>query len=352
MTIPGTEPVVRDAHGDPARAPGHARSRRVRGSRTRSGRRCRRTGSTSRSTASGRHRSNCCSSTRPTPPSRCSDRARPGGEPHDLPLLARLRTGLAPRLLLRLSRRRPDTICTGAATASSNKVLIDPYARGITHGALGSRRGLRPGRQRRDRRCAASVVDTGDYDWEGDQPLNRPMSETIIYEMHVGGFTRSPTPASQQPGTFARRHREDSLSASRSASRRSSCCPSSSSTQPRVGGTNPVDRRAAAQLLGLQHRRLLRPAQRLLRRAGRRRRMSTNSATWSRRCHRAGIEVILDVVFNHTERGQPPGPDDQLQAARQHASTTTSMPQDRAVLHGLLRLRQHGQLQPPDRRRS
>src|SRR5207237_9879062 len=47
------------------------------------------------------------------------------------------------------------------------------------------------------------VIDTGDYDWEGDRPLNRPMNETIIYETHVRGFTRSPASGCQNPGTFS-----------------------------------------------------------------------------------------------------------------------------------------------------
>ena len=67
--------------------------------------------------------------------------------------------------------------------------------------------------------------------------------------------------------------------------------------------------------------------------------------------HRAGIEVILDVVFNHTERGQPPGADDQLQGPRQRHLLPPG-PGRPAVLHGLHRLRQHGQLQPPGRRQA
>ena len=34
------------------------------------------------------------------------------------------------------------------------------------------------------------VADRGRYDWEGDQPLRRPFAETIIYELHVRGFTQ------------------------------------------------------------------------------------------------------------------------------------------------------------------
>ena len=34
------------------------------------------------------------------------------------------------------------------------------------------------------------VVDSSAYDWEGDTPLRRPSSRTIVYELHVRGFTR------------------------------------------------------------------------------------------------------------------------------------------------------------------
>ena len=49
------------------------------------------------------------------------------------------------------------------------------------------------------------VVDPGAYDWEGDLPLNRPSARTIIYEMHVRGFTRDPSSGLGEAtrGTFA-----------------------------------------------------------------------------------------------------------------------------------------------------
>ncbi len=34
------------------------------------------------------------------------------------------------------------------------------------------------------------VADPRNYDWEGDALVRRPWAETIIYEMHVAGFTR------------------------------------------------------------------------------------------------------------------------------------------------------------------
>ncbi len=79
-----------------------------------------------------------------------------------------------------------------------NKVLIGPYARGISRqlwkraDAVGSRDNLAT-----SMRCA--VVDPSGYDWEGDQPLKRPIHESIIYEMHVGGFTRSPSAGVTHP---------------------------------------------------------------------------------------------------------------------------------------------------------
>jgi isoamylase len=49
------------------------------------------------------------------------------------------------------------------------------------------------------------VVDSSAYDWEGDSPLGRPFAKTIIYEMHVGGFTRHPNSgvAPSKRGTYA-----------------------------------------------------------------------------------------------------------------------------------------------------
>jgi isoamylase len=49
------------------------------------------------------------------------------------------------------------------------------------------------------------VVDASAYDWEGDVPLQRPSSQTIVYEMHVAGFTRHPSSGLPEKtrGTFA-----------------------------------------------------------------------------------------------------------------------------------------------------
>ncbi len=75
----------------------------------------------------------------------------------------------------------------------SAKVLLDPYGRGV---ALPRNYGREAARRQGDNTATAMksvVVDPGTYDWEGDTPLCRPSSRTIIYEMHVRGFTRHPS---------------------------------------------------------------------------------------------------------------------------------------------------------------
>jgi glycogen operon protein len=62
------------------------------------------------------------------------------------------------------------------------------------------------------------------------------------------------------------------------------------------------------QLLGLQHARLLLPEPALRHAAGGRRSRATSSAPWCKALHAAGIEVLLDVVYNHTAEGDETGP--------------------------------------------
>jgi glycogen operon protein len=83
-----------------------------------------------------------------------------------------------------------------------NKVLIDPYAKGNDK-AIWKREDACGEQDNLATSMRSVVIDTRGYDWEGDQPLKRLMSETIIYEMHVRGFTQSPSSCCRYPGTFA-----------------------------------------------------------------------------------------------------------------------------------------------------
>jgi glycogen operon protein len=85
------------------------------------------------------------------------------------------------------------------------KVLVDPYARAVAVPAGYSRlAAVRPGPNVAGA-MKSVVADRRGYDWEGDRPLRHPFSRTIIYELHVGGFTRHPSsgvPAGRR-GTYA-----------------------------------------------------------------------------------------------------------------------------------------------------
>jgi len=86
-----------------------------------------------------------------------------------------------------------------------NKVLLDPYAKCIARPAARSREAARKPGDNAATALKGVVVDPAAYDWEGDELLGRPFAKTIIYEMHVGGFTRHPSSgvAPAKRGTYA-----------------------------------------------------------------------------------------------------------------------------------------------------
>jgi glycogen operon protein len=87
----------------------------------------------------------------------------------------------------------------------SSKVLLDPYGRAV---AVPKNYSRDAGSGHGDNAASAMksvVVDSQAYDWEDDLPLRRPDSRTIIYEMHVKGFTAHPSSgiAESKRGTYA-----------------------------------------------------------------------------------------------------------------------------------------------------
>lgn len=83
-----------------------------------------------------------------------------------------------------------------------NKVLLDPYAKSNCN-AHWSRMDAIGWQDNLATSMRSVVVDIDNYDWEGDEPLRRPMNTTIIYEVHVRGFTQSSSSGCKNPGTFA-----------------------------------------------------------------------------------------------------------------------------------------------------
>jgi len=85
------------------------------------------------------------------------------------------------------------------------KVLLDPYGRAVVVPTGYDRQLARVPGDNAATAMKSVVVDPSDYDWERDLPLCHPSARTIIYEMHVRGFTRHPSSGVAEPqrGTYA-----------------------------------------------------------------------------------------------------------------------------------------------------
>ncbi len=195
------------------------------------------------------------------------------------------------------------------------KLLIDPYARALagelqwTDEVFGYRAGDPSADLSRDDRDSAAFVPKSilidpAFDWEGDQLLRIPWHRSIVYEVHVKGFTiRHPDVPARLRGTYAGlatpaaldyltelgitavellpvHHHVDEQSLVRRDLRN-------------YWGYNsiaffaPDSRYAASDALGAQVREFKEMVKAL---------------------HRGGLEVILDVVYNHTGEGNHLGP--------------------------------------------
>ena len=187
-----------------------------------------------------------------------------------------------------------------------NKVLIDPYAKGITTTRWDRGAACTPD-DNVTQSMRGVVVDTANYDWEGDKPLNRPMAETIVYEMHVGGFTKSPTSGAKNPGTFAGIiekipylqqlgvtavellpvHQFDPREIEKPSPTDPSVMLTNFWGYSTVGFFAPHNGYCKSPEMA-EH--------------------ITEFRDMVKALHAAGIEVILDVVFNHTSEGNHQGP--------------------------------------------
>ena len=183
----------------------------------------------------------------------------------------------------------------------SGKVLLDPYGRAVV---VPNGYNRAAAQQKGDNAATAMksvVVDPSAYDWEGDRPLRRPSSQTIVYEMHVRGFTRHPNSGLPEAtrGTYAGVIEKipylqklgitavellpvfqfDPLA-----------CPGG---LVNYWGYQPVSFFAPHQAFSSRQD-PLGPVDEF--------------RDMVKALHRAGLEVILDVVFNHTAEGGHDGP--------------------------------------------
>jgi glycogen operon protein len=80
----------------------------------------------------------------------------------------------------------------GGLRFDPSKILLDPYGRGVVVPRDYSREAASGEGDNTAKAMKSVVVDPTAYDWEGDKPLQHRSSRTIIYQMHVRGFTCHP----------------------------------------------------------------------------------------------------------------------------------------------------------------
>lgn len=81
--------------------------------------------------------------------------------------------------------------------------LLDPWARAVTDVLWQRKYNRDPKGEKGATSMRAMVLPGNSYDWEGDEPLQQSCEKEIIYELHVGGFTRHPSAEVAHPGTFS-----------------------------------------------------------------------------------------------------------------------------------------------------
>ncbi|MEQ9409887.1 MAG: glycogen debranching protein GlgX [Fuerstiella sp.] len=197
---------------------------------------------------------------------------------------------------------------------NSNKVLLDPYAKAIGRKIRWSDSmfGYRIGDPRQDlsfdtRDNAAdaplAMVVRPQFSWRSDRPPRTPWHQTVIYETHVRGFTKlHPDVPPHQRGTFAGLA---SRAAIRHLKKIGVTAVELMPVHHHVDDRHLVER-GLSNYWGYNTLSFFAPDSRY----------SASSVTGSvdefkrmvRRLHRAGLEVILDVVYNHTGEGNQLGP--------------------------------------------
>lgn len=95
----------------------------------------------------------------------------------------------------------PNNTAQSGLRFDPGKALLDPHALAVSQMLWDRQAACEPGDN--SARCMRSMALRAEYDWEDDHRLERPFQTAIIYELHVGGFTRHGSSGVEHPGTFA-----------------------------------------------------------------------------------------------------------------------------------------------------
>ncbi|MGH9146624.1 MAG: glycogen debranching protein GlgX [Vicinamibacterales bacterium] len=181
-----------------------------------------------------------------------------------------------------------------------DKVLLDPYGRAVAVPDTYTRAAATGPGNNVASAMKSVVADSTRYDWEGDAPIQRPFTETVIYELHVAGFTRHPSSgvAADKRGTYAGLiekipYLQDLGITAVELLPVFQFDPLQAPTGTNYWGYQPVSFFAPHHAFSSRREPLA---------------VLDEFRDMVKAFHRAGIEVILDVVFNHTAESGQEGP--------------------------------------------
>jgi glycogen operon protein len=190
---------------------------------------------------------------------------------------------------------------SGGHRFDSQKVLIDPYGKSVFVGQHYDRSAASHPGDNAATSMKSVVADLSIFDWEGDRPLKRSFRTTVIYEMHVAGFTRHPNSgvAKDKRGTYLGLLekipylQELGITAVELLPVYQFDPQDAASGLENYWGYGPVSFFAPHLGYCTSNDPLV---------------CLDEFRTMVKELHRAGIEVILDVVYNHTGEGDENGP--------------------------------------------
>lgn len=209
----------------------------------------------------------------------------------------------APEKGLRFNRHRP---------------LLDPYARALTGSFrwdLGNALAYDPGSPLLDLSLRTAggaagipkcIVVQDDFDWQGDRPLNYPLRESVIYEAHVRGLSQHPSAEVHHPGTY-RGVIEMIPYLSELGITSIELLPVQEFDEFENHHRNPDTGEPLTNYWGYATLAFFAPKSSYAA-DGQLGEQVNEFKEMVRELHRAGIEVILDVVFNHSGEGNERGP--------------------------------------------
>jgi isoamylase len=181
------------------------------------------------------------------------------------------------------------------------KVLIDPYGLAVAVPDGYDRDAAKAPGDNAATAMKSVVADPSRYDWEDDRPLRRPFARTVIYELHVRGFTRNPNsgvPAGKR-GTYAGLIEKIPYLVDLGITAVELLPVFQFDPHDAPGGRT--------NYWGYQPVSFFAPHHAYSSRRGPLGALD-EFRDMVKALHRAGIEVILDVVFNHTTEGADDGP--------------------------------------------